>query len=1622
MKPHIPIHRFLVLSAFALLSLAPPTARAASGTWTQAASGGNWSDTANWSGGIVADASGSTAAFNTLDLTANNSVHLDGSHTLTGLTFGDTDASTAFSWILDDNTSSGGNILTLAGTTPTITVSAMGTGSSATISAVIGGSTAWSKAGAGTLVLSGANTTSGAATLTGGTLALSGGDNRLLSTSTFTFNGNNTILDLGSNSQTLAKLTVSSLAQTDTIQGGGSLILSGANDFRLGPTSTALTQALNLAAVTNFTYNASSNFFDVGPQSGSTTGTYTTTLTLAANNSITAGQFGVGDVSPNSGGSNNPSTVNLGQTNAINASTINVGVGGRNGGNLLFTSGLTSPSLTIRATNGTGRANWTVGTNGANRADSQLKIHTVDLVTGVAGTSLLDAQVGTLTLGYGTRTNNAQAGVTGIFTMGGGTLDATTIILGQDTAGGSSDTCTGTLSLNGGTVKVTTLTIGNRLGGNTVVGNFNLNSGTLRATTIKPGSGSATRNLSWTTGSIQNYDASTDLTINSGVTLSLIAGSDHTFNIDASRNASVGSVVSNSGNLVKSGDGTLVLTAVNTYIGTTTVSGGALLVNSPGSTHASSAVTVQSGGTLGGTGTINGTVTVNAGGTLQPTPTGTAGTLSLSNATAPSFASSSILKVRVPTTSTADKVSLSHATPVFSCSNVDLVIDTTGLGGAAVTGELIVQTANASGISGTFHSVTANDGYTPTVHYNANSITVDLTVTSAQTSTFALTDFSGTQTAGTAGTITVTAQNFYGVTATGYIGTIHFTSTDGAAVLPTNYTFQPSDNGVHTFTNGVTLNTQGTQSISVADSGTGSISGTQSGIIVAAGASAATLTVAGLPTSQVAGTPGSVTVTAKTASGSTATNYTGTVRFTSSDGAAALPTSYTFQPSDNGTHTFASAVTLKTVGTQSFTATDTVTSYITGTQSGVSVTPATAATLTLTGFPSLEWTGVAASETVTVRDAYGNLATNYTGTIQFTSTDGAAVLPADYTFSGGDGGLHTFTKGVTFNIDGSQSITATDAAASIGGTQSGITIASAATFTWNSLLSGAWSNAAKWTNEAGVAMPPATTGLAKYTLNFNLAGTYTATQDLADGFILNRLNFGGSAVTLGGYGLALASNGATPPQINQSAAVTSTVGNNIVLNADTTVDAIGGVTLNGVISGAGGLTKTGVGTLTMGNTANNYNGPTVISGGRFSSNISGNGGFGTGGSITIASNAILDLNGPSTIVTNSGIFNGTTINAGNGFGEAWSGTVTLSGDTTVNVGYGMAFTNIVSGTGGLIKTGGGTMSLNNANTFSGTMAVNVGTLKLGASGSINDATNLTLAANTTFDVSSISSYILSSNTSLSASGAANAATIKGAVGGAVSLGAQPLNLSFTPTSFTGDVARPALKVSQGALILDNNPLTVKNAAATALGTGVYRLIQVGDGSTGTITENVTPSYPVTVTGTGLATGTAATISVSSGNVILTVVNTDPYLAWATAHELTVANSAADADPDNDGLVNALEFVLGGEPNPARPNADSVGLLPKSTRNLAGDLLFTFPRAKASEGAATVTFQWSTDLSFPSANDVPVLANSSSADANGVTVDVTPGSLGTDSDTVVITVPVANARAGRVFGRLLVTVP
>jgi len=78
--------------------------------------------------------------------------------------------------------------------------------------------------------------------------------------------------------------------------------------------------------------------------------------------------------------------------------------------------------------------------------------------------------------------------------------------------------------------------------------------------------------------------------------------------------------------------------------------------------------------------------------------------------------------------------------------------------------------------------------------------------------------------------LTVTAEDKYGNTTPAYGGTIHFTSSDPAAVLPPNYMFVGSDNGVHTFS--VTLNTVGSQTVTATDTTTSQVTGTSGSITV----------------------------------------------------------------------------------------------------------------------------------------------------------------------------------------------------------------------------------------------------------------------------------------------------------------------------------------------------------------------------------------------------------------------------------------------------------------------------------------------------------------------------------------------------------------------------------------------------------------------------------------------------------------------------------------------------------------------------------------------------------------------------------------------------------------------
>src|SRR5207253_7106808 len=113
----------------------------------------------------------------------------------------------------------------------------------------------------------------------------------------------------------------------------------------------------------------------------------------------------------------------------------------------------------------------------------------------------------------------------------------------------------------------------------------------------------------------------------------------------------------------------------------------------------------------------------------------------------------------------------------------------------------------------------------------------------------------------------------------------------------------------------------------------------------------------------------------------------------SSDGQAALPADYAFVAADAGVHTL--SATLKTAGSQALTATDTVTSTITGSQSGITVNPAAASSLVVSGFASPSTAGTSSNVTVTATDAYGNTRSEERRVGGVSSSDSQAALHAN---------------------------------------------------------------------------------------------------------------------------------------------------------------------------------------------------------------------------------------------------------------------------------------------------------------------------------------------------------------------------------------------------------------------------------------------------------------------------------------------------------------------------------------------------------------------------------------------------------------------------------------------------
>jgi hypothetical protein len=316
-------------------------------------------------------------------------------------------------------------------------------------------------------------------------------------------------------------------------------------------------------------------------------------------------------------------------------------------------------------------------------------------------------------------------------------------------------------------------------------------------------------------------------------------------------------------------------------------------------------------------------------------------------------------------------------------------------------------------------TITATDTMTASITGTSNSINISGVASVA-------THFSvmapATATIGTAFSFTVTALDASNNTATSYPGTVGFSSTDPQALLPAN---SKLINGVGNFS--ATLKSCcGDQFITATDTVNASITGT-SNPIEASGGPASHFSVTA-PATVTAGTPFNFTVTVLDPSNNVVTVYSGTVHFTSTDGQAVLPA--------NSTLTFGVgnfSATLKTLGSQTIKAIDTVTASITGTSTAISV-GSNAATHFSVSAPASVVKGTPFNFTVNALDAANNVATGYSGTAHFTSADPQAVLPVNSTLTNG-----AATFSATLKTGGRQTITATDTVtASITGSSNSI--------------------------------------------------------------------------------------------------------------------------------------------------------------------------------------------------------------------------------------------------------------------------------------------------------------------------------------------------------------------------------------------------------------------------------------------------------------------------------------------------------------------------------------------------------------------------------------------------------
>ncbi|WP_035615742.1 autotransporter-associated beta strand repeat-containing protein [Haloferula sp. BvORR071] len=528
------------------------------------------------------------------------------------------------------------------------------------------------------------------------------------------------------------------------------------------------------------------------------------------------------------------------------------------------------------------------------------------------------------------------------------------------------------------------------------------------------------------------------------------------------------------------------------------------------------------------------------------------------------------------------------------------------------------------------------------------------------------------------------------------------------------------------------------------------------------------------------------------------------------------------------------------------------------------------------------------------------------------------------------------------------------------------------------------------------------------------AGMLTLTNDnTQSGFITVdggtlRIGDGGSTGSLGSGGLSL--NG------------------NLVINRS------GNVTVSNNISGEGSVQKLGDGRALM-TGGSSYNGSTTVTAGMIASGNSSCLGSDTGAT-TVAAGASLDcysggfggepitvngtgVNGEGVIINTSvaGQLNGvkkltlgsdSTIGGtgrwdvrGDGAYVAGNFKLTKIGNNQISLVQAAVSVKDIEVQGGLLSVEYGA---NVDNTNAGTITMLAGTLGFGSfSNPITCSKPIVLnggAINTTWTdgdgnatVASTVQLTAASNT-ISAQGGSTL-TLNGAVSGTGALvkgDSGTVTLGLAP-AYTGNTT-----VSSGTLSLTASGLADSSTVNVATA-GTLNLNFAGTDTVSALFINDV-QQPAGVYNSGHASGRftgTGSLTVSTGPV------GSPYQLWETSNGITAAG--ANADPDNDGISNAIEFVIGSDPS--GPGSESSALLPTITKT-ATNLVFVFRRTDESASLNPFVEYGSSLTGWTTAQN----------GVGGVTILQEDNAIAAGIDRVTVTIPLP-AGTQKFFARLRV---